>query len=118
MQTPEAPLELTAAHFHYAQASVPVNAPDPAAQDKVARTQDLDLSEALAAAKLSQYEDALRELGCAMASDLKEVDEAQMMEMGMKPIVSFGVIRFVALDVPSEICNLSSDASFDVLTGN
>jgi hypothetical protein len=45
-----------------------------------------DLASALQGAKLSQYEHALRELGCADAADLAEVDEAELLELGMKKI--------------------------------
>lgn len=45
-----------------------------------------DLSSALQGAKLSQYEHALRELGCALASDLAELEEVDLLEIGMKKI--------------------------------
>jgi hypothetical protein len=63
---------------------------DAEAKAKVAQKKALaqDLSETLAAAKLSQFEDALRELGCVDAADLNAVDEADLMEMGMKKVVS------------------------------
>ena len=41
-----------------------------------------DLTEVLSAAKLSQYEHALRELGCALPADLGHMEEADL--MGMK----------------------------------
>jgi len=40
----------------------------------------------LAAVKLEQYADALRELGCVDAQDLQGMDEADFMEIGMKKI--------------------------------
>eukprot|EP01043_Picozoa_sp_COSAG02_P062599 COSAG02_NODE_8677_length_2483_cov_2.950084_2_plen_248_part_00 len=43
-----------------------------------------DLSVALKQAKLQQYEVALRELGCAIASDLGALEESDMVEIGMK----------------------------------
>jgi hypothetical protein len=45
-----------------------------------------DLSEVLSAAKLSHYEDALRELGCAVPEDLRVLDDADLMEIGMKKV--------------------------------
>lgn len=45
-----------------------------------------DLSSALRGAHLSQYEDALRELGCINFEDLKDLDAEDMMEIGMKKI--------------------------------
>ena len=45
-----------------------------------------DLSEVLAASKLSQYEDALRALGCALPEDLCCLEEADLVEIGMKKI--------------------------------
>lgn len=61
-----------------AEAAKAVPEPEPALTE--------DLSEALSAAKLSHYEDALRALGCAMASDLRDLDESDLMEIGMKKI--------------------------------
>ena len=43
-----------------------------------------DLAEVLSAAKLSQYEHALRELGCALPTDLGHMEETDLIEMGMK----------------------------------
>ena len=37
-----------------------------------------DLAEVLLATKLNQYEDALRELGCAFPEDLCDVEEADL----------------------------------------
>ena len=45
-----------------------------------------DLAGALKAAQLSEYEDALRELGCTEPDDLRALEEADMMEIGMKRI--------------------------------
>lgn len=45
-----------------------------------------DLAAALKGAHLLQYEDALRELGCVDAADLVEVDEQDLLELGMKKI--------------------------------
>jgi hypothetical protein len=45
-----------------------------------------DLASVLAAARLSQYEDALRSLGCAEVEDLAELKEAELLELGMKRI--------------------------------
>ena len=44
------------------------------------------LSSVLQENKLGQYEMALRELGVAMASDLPDLDEADLIEIGMKKI--------------------------------
>eukprot|EP01046_Picozoa_sp_COSAG06_P050316 COSAG06_NODE_7945_length_2327_cov_1.926391_1_plen_115_part_10 len=59
------------------------DAPAPAA---VTQTNE-DLSVALKQIKLEQYEAALRELGCAMASDhVPSLEESDMVEIGMKKI--------------------------------
>ena len=44
------------------------------------------ISGVLAVAKLEQYADALRELGCVDVVDLRDLDEADFMEIGMKKI--------------------------------
>ena len=46
------------------------------------------LSEVLANAKLSQYEEALRDLGCAELDDLRNMEEADFVEIGMKKVLS------------------------------
>ena len=46
------------------------------------------LSEVLANANLSQYEEALRDLGCAEADDLRNLEEADLVETGMKKVRS------------------------------
>ena len=51
------------------------------------------LSEVLAHHKLSHHEAALRELGCALPADLKDVEEPDLMEMGMKPIEAKRLVR-------------------------
>ena len=51
------------------------------------------LAFALEAAKLSQYEDALRELGCVEAADLAEVQEEELLELGMKRIEAKRLLR-------------------------
>ena len=45
-----------------------------------------DLETVLKAAKLSQYEEALRELGCAEPEDLADLEEADLVELGMKKV--------------------------------
>jgi hypothetical protein len=45
-----------------------------------------DLTSALEGAQLSQFEDALRELGCTETSDLAEVQEEELVALGMKKI--------------------------------
>ena len=46
------------------------------------------LSEVLANANLSQYEEALRDLGCAEVDDLRNLEEADLVETGMKKVRS------------------------------
>jgi hypothetical protein len=65
-----------------APAPAPRRAPAPAPAPAVVKP--ATLSAALAAAHLSQYEDALRALGCAEPADLADCEEADMMELGMK----------------------------------
>ena len=63
----------------------PVIAPAPApAPAPASGTEIENLSAALKQAKVQQYEAALRELGCAMASDLEALEESDMVEIGMK----------------------------------
>ena len=45
-----------------------------------------ELSTALQAAQLSQYETALRELGCTVPADLADLEDEDLMEMGMKKL--------------------------------
>ena len=45
-----------------------------------------DLSSALQSAQLSQYETALRELGCTVPADLADLEDEDLMEMGMKKL--------------------------------
>jgi hypothetical protein len=54
-----------------------------------------DLASALAGAKLLQYEHALRELGCVDAGDLADVEEEDLLEMGMKKIEAKRLMRLV-----------------------
>lgn len=61
----------------------PVMAPEPAPAPAPAKENE-DLSAALERAELQQYDTALRELGCAMASDLGDLEESDMAEIGMK----------------------------------
>ena len=64
---------------YHAPVIAPAPAPAPASGTEIE-----DLSAALKQAKLQQYEAALRELGCAMASDLGDLEESDMVEIGMK----------------------------------
>jgi hypothetical protein len=52
-----------------------------------------DLTSALEGAQLSQFEDALRELGCTEATDLAEVQEEELVAMGMKKIEAKRLMR-------------------------
>ena len=54
--------------------------------DPQVNAQPKSLSAALADAFLSQYEEALRELGCAFVSDLVDLEEQDMVEIGLKKI--------------------------------
>ena len=45
-----------------------------------------ELSTALQAAQLSQYETALRELGCTVPADFADLEDEDLMEMGMKKL--------------------------------
>ena len=67
------------------QARAPAPAPEPAPAP-AAKSFNQDLSGVLSAARLSQYEEALREMGCVLPDDLREVEEADLMELGMKKI--------------------------------
>ena len=61
----------------------PATSPDapPAAADAA-----LDLSTALAQVNLSEYEDALIELGVSAPADLADLEEADCIEIGMKKL--------------------------------
>ena len=45
-----------------------------------------DLSTVLQSAQLSQYETALRELGCTVPADFADLEDEDLMEMGMKKL--------------------------------
>eukprot|EP01046_Picozoa_sp_COSAG06_P014967 COSAG06_NODE_944_length_11374_cov_56.333392_3_plen_108_part_00 len=51
------------------------------------------LTSALEGAQLSQFEDALWELGCTEATDLAEVQEEELVAMGMKKIEAKRLMR-------------------------
>ena len=51
------------------------------------------LTHVLAGGNLSHHEAALRELGCAEPADLKDLEEADLMELGMKPIELKRLVR-------------------------
>lgn len=53
---------------------------------KHSSAEHLSLAEALTGARLMKYEDALRELGCEIIQDLADLEEQDMMEIGMKKI--------------------------------
>ena len=55
--------------------------------------QPQSLSQVLAGGNLSHHEAALRELGCAEPADLKDLEEADLMELGMKPIELKRLVR-------------------------
>jgi hypothetical protein len=82
-QAERARTEAEAARRQAAQAPVVIAA---AAEPAPAPSFAGDLSTVLKAAKLSQYEDALRELGCAEPEDLGDIEEADLVELGMKKI--------------------------------
>ena len=68
-------------------ASRPASPPTPEHQSQgFATPEHLSLTEALATARLTQYEDALRELGCEIVQDLADVQEQDLMEIGLKKI--------------------------------
>lgn len=48
--------------------------------------QPIGLSQALASASLSQYEDGLRGLGVAAPADVQDLEEADCVGIGMKPL--------------------------------
>jgi hypothetical protein len=62
----------------------------PASPSRAASTQALSpplgLSVALENARLAKYESALRELGCELVVDLADLEEQDLMELGMKKI--------------------------------
>ena len=59
-------------------------APAPALAPTVIPPQSL--SQVLAGGSLSHHEASLRELGCAEPEDLKNLEEADLMELGMKRV--------------------------------
>ena len=54
-----------------------------------------DLSSSLQAARLSQYEHDLRELGCEFATDLVDVTDDDLLVIGMKDIEAKRLRRLV-----------------------
>ena len=71
-----------------APVTVPVSAP--------AETVATNLSVLLSASRLLHYEDALRELGCTHPEDLHDLEEADLVEVGMKKIEMKRLQRAVA----------------------
>ena len=64
--------------------------------DRGVAVKDDELTRALKAARLTQYEDALRELGCVAPADLNEVDEEDLTKIGMKKIEVKRLMRFAS----------------------
>ena len=46
----------------------------------------MSLAAALESARLAKYENGLRELGCEIIADLADVEDQDLMELGMKKI--------------------------------
>ena len=55
----------------------------------------LSLSEALDSARLTKYEDAFRDLGCEIVQDLADLEEQDLMEIGMKRVEIVRLKRLV-----------------------
>ena len=62
----------------------------------MAETMESGLSEVLSATRLQDYEDALRDLGCATPEDLCDLDGPDMEELGMKKVEVKRLQRLVA----------------------
>ena len=56
----------------------------------------MSLSEVLVNAKLSHHESGIRELGCVVSEDLKELEEADLVELGMKRVEVRRLLRIAA----------------------
>lgn len=66
--------------------------------------------EVLANARLSQYEEALRDLGCAELHDLRTLEEADLVETGMKKVRSTQVTqRSYSASRPYAYCSNNYD---------
>ena len=63
--------------------------------EKATPAPSADLSEALSAASLSQHEAALRELGCSATADLQDLEEADLVEIGLKKLEIRRLMRLV-----------------------
>ena len=70
--------------------------PAPAATPAPRQTMPSSLPEALSELGLLQYEEALRELGCADTYHLCDLEEADMVEIGMKKLEVKRLLRMVA----------------------
>ena len=81
---PAAALKVSEAAVVVASAAAPEPAPTFAG----------DLTAVLKAARLSEFEDALRELGCAVPEDLGQLEEGDLVELGMKKIEVKRLMRF------------------------
>lgn len=57
--------------------------------------EQLSLSEALNGARLNKYEDAFRDLGCEIVQDLADLEEQDLMEIGMKKVEIVRLKRLV-----------------------
>ena len=62
----------------------------------------LSLSGALESARLAKHEDALRELGCEILGDLQDLEEQDLVELGLKKIEITRLRRLASQPVGSE----------------
>ena len=67
-----------------------------AAEQRGASEEGGSLKSALEAARLSQYEEALRQLGVGTAADLVDVEEQDLIEIGMKKVEARRLVRLAA----------------------
>ena len=74
------------------QAQAPAPPPEPASAPPAPSA---NLSEALSAVSLSQHEAALRELGVSATADLQDLEEADLVEIGLKKLEIRRLMRLV-----------------------
>ena len=84
--------------------ATPVVAVADAQAAPTARPQPKSLSATLADGQLAQYETALRELGAAFASDLAQLEERDLVEIGMKKLEITRLMRLAAESADDSTC--------------
>ena len=76
------------------KACVHLSTAEAAANPVLAKQPAQSLADLLRQAHLAQYDDAFQKLGCVMVEDLCDVEDADMVELGLKPVEIKRLRRF------------------------